>query len=37
LAEQPNPQAAAERLRDLALDGGGRDNVTVLVVDFHAH
>ena len=35
LAEQPNPQAAAELLRDLALAGGGRDNVTVLVVDFH--
>ena len=35
LASRPNPQAAAELLRDLALAGGGRDNVTVLVVDFH--
>lgn len=35
LAAQANPQAVAELLRDLALAGGGRDNVTVLVVDFH--
>ncbi|HEX6359201.1 PP2C family protein-serine/threonine phosphatase [Actinophytocola sp.] len=33
LADEPVPQAAADRLVGLALAAGGRDNVTVLVVD----
>ncbi len=35
LAEEPSPQAAATRLVHTALLGGGRDNVTVVVVDAH--
>jgi protein phosphatase len=37
LAEGSPPQQAAERLRDQALAAGGRDNVTVIVADFHSH
>lgn len=33
LRTEPDPQAAAGRLVDLAVAGGGHDNVTVLVVD----
>jgi protein phosphatase len=33
LRAESDPQAAAERLVELALDGGGRDNVSVVVVD----
>ena len=33
LAEHPNPQVAAEELVWAALEAGGRDNVTVVVVD----
>ena len=33
LAAQPDPQACAQRLVDLALQGGGPDNVTVIVAD----
>jgi PPM family protein phosphatase len=33
LETEPDPQAAAARLVDLAVAGGGHDNVTVLVVD----
>jgi len=33
LADEPAPQAAADRLIGMALAAGGRDNVTVLVVD----
>lgn len=33
LAVHPSPQAAAEALVDAALRNGGRDNVTVVVVD----
>lgn len=32
LSELRDPQAAADRLRDLAVDGGSRDNVTAVVV-----
>jgi protein phosphatase len=30
---QPDPKACAERLLDLALQGGGPDNITVIVAD----
>lgn len=33
LLAHPEPQACAERLLDLALEGGGPDNVTVIVAD----
>jgi PPM family protein phosphatase len=33
LLAQPEPQQAAERLVQLALEGGGPDNVTVIVAD----
>ena len=33
LADSPAPRAASERLVTAALDAGGRDNVTALVVD----
>ncbi len=33
LADNDDPQAAADQLVDLANDHGGRDNVTVIVVD----
>ena len=32
----PRPQACAERLLDLALQGGGPDNITVIVADLEA-
>jgi protein phosphatase len=32
LASEPDPQAAAERLRDQAIEQGSRDNVTAIVV-----
>lgn len=35
LLAEPDPQAAADRLVAAALDAGGRDNVTVVVVDAH--
>jgi len=37
LAAAPDPEAAAARLRDLALDGGGADNVTVIVARYHVN
>jgi len=37
LAERASPQQSVERLKDLAIAAGGRDNVTVIVADFHAH
>jgi serine/threonine protein phosphatase PrpC len=30
---QPDPKACAERLLELALQGGGPDNITVIVAD----
>ncbi|MDL9978202.1 PP2C family protein-serine/threonine phosphatase [Microbacterium sp. ASV49] len=36
LRAEPNPQTAAERLVQAAIDHGGRDNVTALVVDVTA-
>lgn len=33
LREDPNPGDAAARLVDMANDGGGRDNITVVIVD----
>ena len=33
MAAQPDPQACARRLLDLALEAGGPDNVTVIVAD----
>ena len=35
LLAETNPQAAADRLVAVALEAGGRDNVTVVVVDAH--
>jgi protein phosphatase len=35
LAEQPDPQDAARSLLQLALDGGGPDNVTIVVARYH--
>ena len=32
----PDPQQAAEKLVQAALDGGSRDNITCIVVDVHA-
>jgi len=36
LAEEADPQAAADRLIDAAMDHGGRDNITVVIVDASA-
>jgi protein phosphatase len=36
LATIPDPQQAAEKLVQAALDGGSRDNITCIVVDVHA-
>ncbi|MCB2174684.1 MAG: protein phosphatase 2C domain-containing protein [Actinomycetales bacterium] len=36
LASSPDPQVAAERLVDAAVERGGRDNVTAIVVDVAA-
>jgi PPM family protein phosphatase len=33
MGAQPDPQACAQRLLELALEGGGPDNVTVIVAD----
>ena len=33
MAAQPDPQACARRLLDLALEAGGPDNITVIVAD----
>jgi serine/threonine protein phosphatase PrpC len=33
LANEPNPQRAAEKLVQLAIDNGGEDNVTVVLLD----
>ena len=33
LSAAADPQAAADRLVDLALQGGGPDNITVIVAD----
>ena len=33
LADEPDPQKAADRLVQLAIESGGEDNVTVLVLD----
>jgi protein phosphatase len=33
LRATPDPQAAADELAKMAVDAGGHDNVTVLVVD----
>jgi protein phosphatase len=35
LSTEDDPQAAVERLVDLANDAGGEDNVTAVVIDFH--
>jgi protein phosphatase len=35
LAERTDPEDACDRLIELALAGGGRDNVTVLLGDYH--
>ncbi len=36
MAAQPDPQACAQRLLDLALAGGGPDNVTVIIADLES-
>ena len=36
LSEAPDPQAAADRLVELANDAGGEDNITVVVLDVAA-
>lgn len=36
LATEPDPKAACERLTTLALDAGGRDNVTVVVARYES-
>ena len=36
LLDSPDPQSAADRLLDLALQGGGPDNITVIVADLVA-
>jgi serine/threonine protein phosphatase PrpC len=36
MIEAPDPKSCAERLIDLALRGGGPDNVTVIVADIVA-
>jgi serine/threonine protein phosphatase PrpC len=33
LSDEPDPQAAADRLVDLAVEAGGEDNITVVVVE----
>ena len=37
LLAHPDPQQAADALVAMALDGGGRDNVTVVVIDARVH
>jgi serine/threonine protein phosphatase PrpC len=36
MIEAPDPKSCAERLIDLALRGGGPDNVTVILADLVA-
>jgi protein phosphatase len=37
LAEYPDPQAATARLIELALEGGGPDNITAIVARYNCH